>query len=1136
MFALKLTLALVIILFLTYNGMAIFATEKPPLQKWIEFTLYTIILMVLANIVISVATYYSTKYKIGSVGDKGIRGQSGKDGEKGKCEENCGTKVCQIDLTNVANEAFYLELEKIYGGVMLKYNLGETKVDTNTLVNQIWNKIYENHRISLIKAENRDKFRELDNKEKRKTIEDLLKIYATTSPDLKRVYVRIHGGQELGDDLRARISSNREYFKYKNLVPQLVSKEDNLDLINLCLTETINKEMVVLEDDNRQNENEEKPPVLTIKNCNSNDGDNEDEKEGNDEKEGTEGIARVENGDSEAIILNKDLIKLKIRNEYFKNKIRSICNSPEYQEILETNVDNRPNEKRLIEFISKTVSGWVSTLMNFSYFKPETDEISYGGMRFLLTREADINVFDEYLGSESYKASFTKKELVELNPINELRKYDIWNWNQPYTNVPLLFEKCDKAQEQPQGLEPILSIVKTNNYEKVYDSKVKKSKWYSTDKYCPFNQMGEFNDNPNNVRECVFYDTNNQGHDYLEGKQPAWKSIEYSKPKSIGFYHPKSKPKEEIDEPTPGERNEAKNEYHKDEQGRYYYPIGSVWSGLIVDDTDGRKDANEFTPESRETNTGNLGNGPEKETVLVSGDVVDPIDYIKIWNSKGDGDGCLDCQEEEATIWRPIAPEGYMCLGDVVVKGNAKPDPRDVSLVKCVPEKCVAKVPLGQKVWDADKLAKKVFAEDETTGESAIHPIHKFYIKLSQNFDNIDYSDNSTFRIMSSDLIQIIDELINEEERKKEIIRKNSNIYKNPFSNDINIKRLNAFKRSEFIRDYPIKSYSELQKYKRSKKNLYLLGNKINGVVSKILELYSQKYQLLKDVSSTEFTEANLELNRINTTISIPGQPQKKLNFKDNETTAIKPIITGSKKVNIYSAGASKNNMERGYRMDLNIKPDGGHNLFLADNGGTFKKPEFAYKLKKQCFQSVAGKPIETNTVAGTLSNLERNDEARKSAESYFTFPMNILITSENGNKRSPTGNPKKYYLTLAKTIEDKTTRTKTPVYIIRTADKKTKEFSNCIGVYGGRLVSAAINTSYKGNYWIIENIDDSKSPFVGGNDVQGPVIVNIKSYNDRNKLFSHEYNLYGKGVETLKSSSSSTDTTCKWKSEKLRD
>ena len=38
--------------------------------------------------------------------------------------------------------------------------------------------------------------------------------------------------------------------------------------------------------------------------------------------------------------------------------------------------------------------------------------------------------------------------------------------------------------------------------------------------------MGEFNDNPDDKKECVFYDTNSQGHDYLEGRQPAWKSIE----------------------------------------------------------------------------------------------------------------------------------------------------------------------------------------------------------------------------------------------------------------------------------------------------------------------------------------------------------------------------------------------------------------------------------------------------------------------------------------------------------------------------------------------------------------------------------------------------------------------------------
>ena len=178
------------------------------------------------------------------------------------------------------------------------------------------------------------------------------------------------------------------------------------------------------------------------------------------------------------------------------------------------------------------------------------------------------------------------------------------------------------------------------------------------------------------------------------------------------------------------------------------------------------------------------------------------------------------------------------------------------------------------------------------------------------------------------------------------------------------------------MRNYPIKTYSELQKYKNNKKSLYILGNKINGIVSKILANYYNKYNELKDIGSKEFHDTKLNYNKINTTISVNGS--KKLNLTDNENASIKPIINGSKPVNIYSAGASKNNMERGYRIDLNIKDDGGHNLFLADNEKSIKKPEYAYKLKKQCFQSIKGKPIETNTVSGTLSNLVRKDETSK--------------------------------------------------------------------------------------------------------------------------------------------------------------
>ena len=41
----------------------------------------------------------------------------------------------------------------------------------------------------------------------------------------------------------------------------------------------------------------------------------------------------------------REKIEQKIRNLFFINKIRSICNSPEYQETLELELQIKPNEK-----------------------------------------------------------------------------------------------------------------------------------------------------------------------------------------------------------------------------------------------------------------------------------------------------------------------------------------------------------------------------------------------------------------------------------------------------------------------------------------------------------------------------------------------------------------------------------------------------------------------------------------------------------------------------------------------------------------------------------------------------------------------------------------------------------------------
>ena len=57
----------------------------------------------------------------------------------------------------------------------------------------------------------------------------------------------------------------------------------------------------------------------------------------------------------------------------------------------------------------------------------------------------------------------------------------------------------------------------------------------------------------------------------------------------------------------------------------------------------------------------------------------------------------------------------------------------------------------------------------------------------------------------------------------------------------------------------------------------------------------------------------------------------------------------------------------------------------------------------------------KSNKVAGTLSNLERKGQARKSAMHYFTYPLNIIISCEVGGDRSYNGKPKNIIYHLLK-------------------------------------------------------------------------------------------------------------------------
>ena len=69
----------------------------------------------------------------------------------------------------------------------------------------------------------------------------------------------------------------------------------------------------------------------------------------------------------------------------------------------------------------------------------------------------------------------------------------------------------------------------------------------------------------------------------------------------------------------------------------------------------------------------------------------------------------------------------------------------------------------------------------------------------------------------STDLENIIDELINEE-KQKSIMKEESSIYKNPFNTELNIKEIKCFfKKSEFMRNYPIKTMMNYKNIKITK-------------------------------------------------------------------------------------------------------------------------------------------------------------------------------------------------------------------------------------------------------------------------------------------------------------------------------
>ena len=407
-------------------------------------------------------------------------------------------------------------------------------------------------------------------------------------------------------------------------------------------------------------------------------------------------------------ILNDKNIDLtySIKNKKFLNKINTLCNSKQYLEILERqppsddegNQKEKPTEKKLILFLSKIIEKWIKTICDFRIMikNPETnkmDEVPIG-ILYLMSSDADYSMIETIeIRKRNNEGKVEKKEIE--SPLREVEKYDVWHWGEENSESPLLIKKCIQNITPPLGSEQQLKTILVNDYETIFSLKdiLNNDTWDITN--CPYGQMGDDLSNPHNLKYCVFREEDISGQRKgLIRRKLAWKTKEYRGRKlNITFLHPRFTI-EVID-------GQERRVYHKNINGKLFYPVGSVWTSLNVDNVK-----------------------INKKTILVSGDVLPPTSYINIWSSSENSNDDLS---KHVKLWRPVPPDGYIALGDVATKANETPDTTFANTpIVCVSKRCLEldKPLTGSKIWSNQDFSTIEYVNEEN---------YRIYNNLSVN-------------------------------------------------------------------------------------------------------------------------------------------------------------------------------------------------------------------------------------------------------------------------------------------------------------------------------------------------------------------------------------------------------------------
>lgn len=278
------------------------------------------------------------------------------------------------------------------------------------------------------------------------------------------------------------------------------------------------------------------------------------------------------------------------------------------------------------------------------------------GDLFLKNEYLTDNDFDNMIAEEDKDyADFNDIEVQgtpsqgKQSPFDEIKKYDMWYWGESMSTMPQIVYKCDIPD-----ITGTLKKIDSNHYDEI---------WESTHARQAYVNRGRLVDG-----KCV------KKMAYVPMLQKGSDKVSVYRPQIIN---------------------------HKKDN---YYPLGdTIFTGKSVDIS--KKQSSENMPKIQ----GKLKTkGPIETTPLVTGDIKHPIDFKQVYRAprtKGEGVGL-----KGFSIWEPVAPEGYKCLGYVLDNGPnmVPPDPEQIV---CVPNKCVRK-----STKDTTKIWENTPPEDECLG------------------------------------------------------------------------------------------------------------------------------------------------------------------------------------------------------------------------------------------------------------------------------------------------------------------------------------------------------------------------------------------------------------------------------------